>query len=68
MMNNVHGTVNGRDKTEPMNVQVVSGTYFPTLGVRALIGRTLTDDDDRTEGNHPVDRVCRALHFLVRVN
>ena len=54
MMLNVHGTVNGRDKTEPMNVQAVSGTYFPMLGVSALIGRTLTDDDDRTEGNHPV--------------
>jgi predicted permease len=60
MMSNVHGTVDGRDKTEPMNVQLVSGTYFPTLGVRALIGRSLTDDDDRTEGNHPVAVISYA--------
>ena len=54
MMDSVQGIVSGRDRTEPMNVQPVSGTYFPTLGVRPLMGRTLTDDDDRTEGNHPV--------------
>jgi putative ABC transport system permease protein len=27
--------------------QVVSGTYFQLLGVRALVGRTLTPEDDR---------------------
>ena len=54
MMNEVHGTVDGRKETEPMGVQLVSGTYFPMLGVPAYIGRTLTDDDDKTEGNHPV--------------
>jgi len=43
-----------------MNVQAVSGTYFPMLGVSALIGRTLTDDDDRTEGNHPVAVISYA--------
>ncbi|MGC1461867.1 MAG: ABC transporter permease [Terracidiphilus sp.] len=60
MVNNVHGTLDGRDKTEPMDVQAVSGTYFPMLGVPALIGRTLTDDDDRTEGNHPVAVISYA--------
>jgi len=58
--NPVYGIVSGRDHTEPMNVQLVSGTYFPTLGVRALIGRTLTDDDDRTEGKNPVAVVSYA--------
>ena len=37
-----------------MHVQLVSGTYFPLLGVEAMIGRTLTDQDDSTQGNHPV--------------
>ena len=43
-----------------MNVQFVSGTYFPTLGVGALIGRALTDDDDRTEGKNPVAVISYA--------
>lgn len=29
----MHGTVGGSTGLEPMNVQLVSGTYFPTLGV-----------------------------------
>ncbi|MGE5834132.1 MAG: ADOP family duplicated permease [Acidobacteriota bacterium] len=35
-------------------VDLVSGTYFPMLGVGAVAGRTLTPDDDRTPGGHPV--------------
>ncbi len=58
--NPVYGIVSGRDRTEPMNVQFVSGTYFPTLGVGALIGRALTDDDDRTEGKNPVAVISYA--------
>jgi predicted permease len=54
MSSDVHGTVSGRNQAEPMHVQLVSGTYFPLLGVQAIIGRTLTDEDDRTQGNHPV--------------
>jgi MacB-like protein len=37
--NDVHGTVSGRNETEPMHVQLVSGTYFSLLGVQAMIGR-----------------------------
>ena len=33
---------------------MVSGGYFPLLGVQAAIGRLLTPDDDRTIGGHPV--------------
>jgi predicted permease len=54
MENGVHGIVEGRDSIEPMKVQLVSGTYFSTLGVNAFMGRTLTDEDDATEGDHPV--------------
>ncbi len=35
MPNDVHGSVEGRNETEPMQVQLVSGTYFSTLGVQA---------------------------------
>jgi len=34
--------------------RIVSGSYFSVLGVRALLGRTLTEDDDRLPGGHPV--------------
>jgi predicted permease len=54
MTNDGHGFVDGRTESEPMNVQLVSGTYFQTLGVGALIGRTLNDADDNSEGDHPV--------------
>jgi predicted permease len=54
MTNGVHGFVEGRTESEPMNVQLVSGTYFSTLGVGALVGRTLNEADDDSEGDHPV--------------
>src|SRR5579872_7190594 len=34
--------------TERADGELVSGTYFPVLGVGAAIGRTFTPDDDRT--------------------
>jgi predicted permease len=34
--------------------ELVSGSYFPVLGVGAAHGRVLTEDDDRTPGGHPV--------------
>jgi predicted permease len=60
MTNDVHGFVEGRAESEPMNVQLVSGTYFTTLGVRALVGRTLNDADDNSEGDHPVAVISYA--------
>jgi len=53
---NVHGFVNaggsGSD-IEQLKVQLVSGTYFPVLGVKAEVGRVFTDADDQTPGGHP---------------
>jgi predicted permease len=40
--------------TERVSGELVSGTYFPVLGVGAAMGRTFTPDDDRTPGGHPV--------------
>ncbi len=34
--------------------QVVSGDYFAVLGVRAIVGRTITPDDDKIAGASPV--------------
>ncbi len=34
--------------------QVVSGGFFSTLGVKALLGRNIAEDDDRVHGANPV--------------
>ena len=42
------------DRTDRVAAELVSGSYFPVLGVTTVIGRTLTPDDDRVPGGHPV--------------
>jgi len=59
-LDRVHGFVEGRRDAVEMNVQLVSGTYFPMLGVQAAMGRTLSEEDDRREGAHPVAVVSYA--------
>ena len=54
MTNHPHGFVDGRQDPELINVQTVSGTYFQTLGVQPQFGRLLTENDDSSEGDHPV--------------
>jgi putative ABC transport system permease protein len=39
---------------ERASVEMVSGSFFELLGVRAYRGRLLTPDDDRVPGGHPV--------------
>jgi putative ABC transport system permease protein len=39
---------------EPVHFSMVSGNYFPLLGLQARLGRTFTADDDRRAGGHPV--------------
>jgi predicted permease len=42
------------NRPEQVSAELVSGTYFPVLGVTAALGRTFTPDDDRVPGGHPV--------------
>ena len=54
---NMHGFVNthgSSSEIEQMKVQLVSGTYFPVLGLNPAMGRLLNDADDQTPGGHPV--------------
>jgi predicted permease len=48
----MHVGFNGR--TERARSEIVSGTYFPVLGVRAALGRLITPDDDKAPGASPV--------------
>ncbi len=41
-------------KTQSGEGMQVSGSYFPILGVRPVLGRLLGPDDDRNIGGHPV--------------
>jgi len=40
--------------TERASGELVSGTYFPLLGVGTAIGRAFTPDDDATPDGHPI--------------
>src|SRR3984893_16619286 len=41
-------------QAERVNGELVTGNFFDVLGVRPLVGRLFTPDDDRTPGGHPV--------------
>jgi predicted permease len=49
-----HGRVDGGANLEKIDAELVSGSFFHTLGVTSLLGRVLTDSDDQTIGGHPV--------------
>jgi predicted permease len=49
------------DRTEQVAAELVSGSYFPVLGLTAVIGRTLTPDDDRVPGGHPVAMLSHSF-------
>jgi predicted permease len=49
-----HGTIGEGAETEEIHAQLVSGTYFSTLGVNPILGRTFGEDDDRIPGGSPV--------------
>ena len=46
--------LSGGGATERVNGELVSGTYFPVLGVGAARGRVITPAEDRVYGGHPV--------------
>ncbi|HTC89861.1 MAG TPA: ABC transporter permease, partial [Bryobacteraceae bacterium] len=47
-------TLSGGGIAERVEGQLVSGNFFKTLGVNALIGRVLTPEDDLRPGTQPV--------------
>ena len=60
----VHGFVDSNGTTgdiEQLEVQLVSGSYFPVLGVNAHLGRVLTEADDQNQGGHPVAVISNSL-------
>ena len=45
---------------EPMKLQLYRARILRRLGVQALMGRMMTDEDDSSEGDHPVAVVSYA--------
>ncbi len=43
-----------QNHSELIQAEIVSGTWFDTLGVATVLGRGLTPEDDRVPGGHPV--------------
>lgn len=41
-------------QSETANIKLVSGTYFPVLGVNAALGRVIAAEDDNVAGASPV--------------
>ncbi|HZU25812.1 MAG TPA: ABC transporter permease [Bryobacteraceae bacterium] len=54
IMFGTHGRVGDGTELEKIDVELVSGTYFNTLGVNPILGRVLTGSDDRAAGGHPL--------------
>jgi predicted permease len=50
----MHGAVGGSADLEPMNVQLVSGSYFSFLGIKPILGCSFTEAEDEPAGGHPV--------------
>ncbi len=66
MTNDVHGFVLSKSDqvntdSEMMHVVLVSGSYFPMLGVKARLGRMLDQGDDSSEGDHPVAVISQGF-------
>jgi putative ABC transport system permease protein len=53
-------TLTGVGSPARLNTQIVSGEFFPLLGVRPLLGRTMSMDDDQPNG----PRVVVLSHHL----
>jgi putative ABC transport system permease protein len=50
----IAGSVSTGGEGEPIFVELVTGNYFATLGVRPLLGRLVGTEDDRVPGASPV--------------
>jgi putative ABC transport system permease protein len=51
----------GTDEPEHLQVEFVSASYFPVLGVDAIAGRAFSPNEDQTPGTHPVALIGYGL-------
>ena len=51
-------------RTDRVRGELVTGSYFPVLGVQPALGRLLSADDDRVRGGHPVAVLSHGYWIL----
>jgi predicted permease len=49
-----NATLTTRNQAERVDVELVSGNTFEVLGVSPVLGRALSQEDDRRPGGHPI--------------
>jgi predicted permease len=54
-------TIGYDNRSERVNGALISGTYFPVLGIPAAVGRTIGTDDDVRPAGHPVAVLSHAF-------
>ena len=57
----IGGTLNAEEGPRAVQGFMVTGSYFDTLGVKAVQGRTFSPEEDRTPGAHPVMVISYGL-------
>ena len=57
----IAASLNSNDQTDLVNGAIVTGNFFEVLGVRAQLGRTISSEDDKTPGAHPVAVISQGL-------
>jgi predicted permease len=53
--------VTGAGDPERVDGEIVTGAYFATLGVKAMLGRTFLPEEDRTQDTHAVITISEGL-------
>ncbi|MFN0107442.1 MAG: ABC transporter permease [Blastocatellia bacterium] len=48
------------ESSDKLNLEVVSGNFFEVLGVTAVQGRVITEEDNRNEDAHPVTVISHS--------
>ena len=54
-------SLSGNGQTDLVNGAIVTGNYFQVLGVNTARGRTITPEDDKTPGAHPVVVISHGM-------
>jgi predicted permease len=57
----INVSLNSNDQTDQITGAIVTGNYFDLLGVRAIQGRVISTEDDKTPGGHPVTVISHGL-------
>jgi predicted permease len=57
----ISASMNSNDQTDLITGAIVSGNFFEVVGVRAAVGRTISNEDDQTPGGHPVVVISHGL-------